>query len=94
MQLFIDNPLVLLFVVAAIGYLVGNFSIMGSSLGVSAVLFVGLLFGAINEAFSIPDIILQLGLAIFVYSVGLSSGPAFFEMYRKHGLKDFGFIIG
>lgn len=92
-QLFIDNPLVLLFVVAAIGYLVGNFKVKGSSLGVSAVLFVGLLFGAINEAFAIPDIILQLGLAIFVYSVGLSSGPAFFEMYRKHGLKDFGFII-
>ncbi len=91
-QLFIDNPLVLLFVVAAIGYLVGNFEVKGSSLGVSAVLFVGLVFGAINNEFTIPDIILQLGLAIFVYSVGLSSGPAFFEMYRKHGLKDFGFV--
>lgn len=93
MQLLIDNPLVLLFVVAAIGYLVGNFKVKGNSLGVSAVLFVGLAFGAINDHFSIPDIILQLGLAIFVYSVGLSSGPAFFEMYRKHGLKDFGFVI-
>lgn len=93
-QLFIDNPLVLLFVVAALGYLFGNFKIKGSSLGVSAVLFVGLFFGAINDQFSIPDIILQLGLAIFVYMIGLSSGPAFFAMYRKHGLKDFGFIIG
>lgn len=93
-RLFIDNPLVLLFVVAALGYLIGNFKVRGSSLGVSAVLFVGLFFGAVNGEFYIPDIILQLGLAIFVYMIGLSSGPAFFTMYRKHGLKDFGFIIG
>jgi putative transport protein len=92
-ELFRDNPLVLLFVVAAIGYLIGNFKIRGSALGVSAVLFVGLFFGALDNQFKIPDVVLQLGLAIFVYSVGLSSGPAFFEMYRKHGLKDFIFII-
>ncbi len=93
-DLLVDNPLVLLFVVAAIGYSVGNVKIRGFSLGVSAVLFVGLLIGAMDVRFSIPDVVLQLGLAIFVYSVGLSSGPAFFEMYRKQGLKDFGFIFG
>ncbi|NNC83338.1 MAG: hypothetical protein HKN79_07150, partial [Flavobacteriales bacterium] len=92
-ELFRNNPLVLLFVVAALGYLIGNFRIKGSSLGVSAVLFVGLFFGALDDGFIVPDVILQLGLAIFVYSVGLSSGPAFFEMYRKHGVRDFVFII-
>ena len=40
-SLFRENPLVLLFVVAALGYLIGNFKIKGSALGVSAVLFVG-----------------------------------------------------
>ena len=93
-QFLIENPLVLLFVVAGFGYLIGKVQIRGNSLGVSAVLFTGLYFGALDERFTIPDIILQMGLAIFVYSVGLSSGPAFFDMYRKHGLKDFGFIIG
>ncbi|NND94305.1 MAG: hypothetical protein HKN45_05525, partial [Flavobacteriales bacterium] len=93
LTLFRDNPLVLLFAVAAIGYLIGNFKVRGSALGVSAVLFVGLFFGALDDQLRIPDVILQLGLAIFVYSVGLSSGPAFFEMYRKNGIKDFGFII-
>ena len=92
-ELLVENPLVLLFVVAALGYLIGNIRIAGFSLGVAAVLFTGLFIGALDPRFSIPDVILQLGLAIYVYSVGLSSGPAFFEMYRKHGLKDFGFII-
>jgi len=92
-EILVDNPLVLLFVVAAIGYLIGNVRIAGFSLGVAAVLFTGLLIGAMDARFTIPDVVLQLGLAIYVYSVGLSSGPAFFEMYRKHGLKDFGFII-
>ncbi len=71
-QLLINNPLLLLFIVAAVGYVVGKVNIGGNSLGVSAVLFVGLGFGAINPNFNVPPIIFQLGLIFFVYSVGLS----------------------
>ena len=88
-----ENPILLLFVVASLGYFLGSIPIRGQSLGVSAVLFMGLLFGAIDPGFSIPDVILSLGLSIFVYSIGLSSGPAFFNSYEKNGLKDFLFII-
>ncbi len=92
-QLLANNPLLLLFLVAAVGYLVGKVNIKGNSLGVSAVLFVGLAFGAINPAFNVPQIIFQLGLVFFVYSVGLSSGPAFFQSFKKNGIRDIGFVM-
>lgn len=76
-ELLSDNALLLLFVVAAIGYGVGSISVFGSRLGVAAVLFVGLFFGAIDESLQIPNIIFVLGLSIFVYTIGLSSGPGF-----------------
>ena len=82
-------PLLLLFVVASLGYFIGNIRIRGGALGVVAVLFTGLVFGAIDERLQIPEIIFLLGLSIYVYSIGLSSGPAFFESYKKNGLRDF-----
>ncbi len=92
-QLLSDNPLLLLFVVAAIGYLVGKLRIKGASLGVSAVLFVGLAFGSINPKFNVPDIVFQLGLIFFVYSIGLSSGPAFFASFKKNGWRDIIYVL-
>ena len=92
-QLLANNPLLLLFLVAAVGYLVGKVNIKGNSLGVSAVLFVGLAFGAINPDFNVPQILFQLGLVFFVYSVGLSSGPAFFQSFKKNGIRDIGFVM-
>jgi len=92
-QILADNPLLLLFVVASLGYLIGTIKVKGSSLGVAAVLFVGLAFGAIDKNFYIPDIIFSLGLVLFVYSIGLSSGDAFFKSYKKNGLRDFLFIL-
>lgn len=80
--------------VASFGYLFGTFKFKGNSLGVAAILFTGLAFGAIDERLKIPDIIFQLGLSIFLYSVGLNSGPAFFSSYKKNGLRDFIFILG
>ncbi|MDF1697928.1 MAG: aspartate:alanine exchanger family transporter [Saprospiraceae bacterium] len=92
-QLLSNNPLLLLFVVAAVGYFVGKVKIKGNSLGVSAVLFVGLAFGAINPDFNVPKILFQLGIVFFVYSVGLSSGPAFFKSFKKNGIRDIGFVM-
>lgn len=91
--LLIKHPLLLLFVVASLGYLIGSIKVKGGSLGAAAVLFVGLAFGAISPDFIIPDIVFQLGLILFVYSIGLSSGPAFFRSYKKNGWRDFLFIL-
>ena len=92
-QLLANNPLILLFFVAAIGYFIGNIPIKGSKLGVAAVLFVGLAFGAYNPTFNVPEIIFQLGLVFFVYSIGLSSGPAFFKSFMKKGSNDLIFVL-
>jgi len=92
-NLLSENSLLLLFLVASVGYLLGNIRIKGVSLGVAAVLFTGLVFGASNPDFKIPSIITNLGLVLFVYSIGLSSGPAFFASYKKNGIRDFLFLV-
>lgn len=92
-EILIEYPVLLLFVVASLGYLLGSIPIKGVSLGVSAILFTGLAFGAIDPNLQIPEIVFQLGLSIFIYSVGLTSGPAFFESYRKNGIRDIAFIF-
>lgn len=92
-EIFAHNPVLLLFIVASIGYLIGQIKIKGSSLGVSAILFTGLVFGASNDQFMIPEIMFIIGLSIYIYSLGLKSGPAFFKSYQKNGLRDFIFIL-
>lgn len=92
-QLLSEYPLLLLFVVVSLGYLIGSIQVKGSSLGVAAILFTGLAFGAADDRLQIPAIIFQLGLSVYVYSVGLSSGPAFFKSYQKNGPRDFLFSL-
>lgn len=82
-----DNPLLLLFLVAAIGYPLGRVKIGGSSLGVAAVLFVGLGAGALDPELKLPEVIYMLGLVLFVYTVGLASGSLFFHSLGRKGLR-------
>lgn len=88
-----ENPLLLLFLVISIGYLIGNIKVKGTGLGTTAVLFIGLAFGAMNPDFNVPDIIFQIGIVFFVYTVGLRSGPAFFDSFRKNGWRDITFVM-
>jgi putative transport protein len=88
-----ENELLLLFVVAALGYGVGSIRVYGNQLGVSAVLFVGLFFGALDETLQLSNLIFLLGLAIFVYTVGLSSGPGFMSAFQGKGKRSLGFIL-
>jgi len=92
-ELLGSNPLLLLFVVAALGYGIGNFKIRGSRLGVAAVLFIGLFFGSLDESLQIPNIVFLLGLAIFVYTLGLSSGPGFIAGFKGAGNKNLSFVL-
>src|SRR4051794_2737207 len=82
------RPLLLLFVVAALGCLLGRVRVLGFSLGVAAVLFAGLLVGWWIPGIQLPDFIAQLGLVLFVYTLGLASGPAFFASLRSRGVRD------
>lgn len=91
-ELLSSNPLLLLFITAALGYAIGRIRIKGASLGVAAVLFVGLFIGSFSETLRVPDFVFGLGLAIFVYTIGLSSGAAFFASFRGKGIRDVLFI--
>jgi putative transport protein len=90
-----NNPVFLLFLVISLGVLVGGLKIGGKSFGVSMVLFVGLFFGYLNPSYQLPEFILILGLSIFIYSIGLNTGPIFFKSYRQNGMRDirFSFMI-
>ena len=84
-ELLTKNPLLLLFVIAAISYPLGRLKIKGTSLGVAAVLFVSLAVGALDPDLKLPDVIFNLGAVMFVYTMGLSGGPAFFASFRSKG---------
>src|SRR3954470_11891242 len=73
-----QQPLMALFLTIAIGYLVGEINIKGFSLGVGAVLFVALGMGWFAPK-SVPSAMVgTLGLAIFLYGVGVQYGKQFF----------------
>lgn len=84
----VENSLLLLFIVSALGYAIGRIKIKGASLGVAAVLFVGLAFGALHPDLKMPPAIFDLGLVLFVYTIGLTSGPGFFASFKRKGLRD------
>lgn len=87
-ELLADNPFLLLFLVAALGFLAGRVRILGFRLGVAAVLFVGLGFGALGPDVRLPDFVYLFGLVLFVYTVGLAGGPGFVAALRRRGLRD------
>ncbi len=86
--LFLANPLLLLFVVIGVGHKIGDIRLGSFRLGVAAILFVGLALGALHPELGLPEIVHQLGLVLFVYGVGISSGRAFFTALRDHGVRD------
>lgn len=85
-DLLVDNPLLTLFGVVAIGSLIGRVRIGSFSLGVAAVLFTGLAVTALWPELELPPIVFQLGLVLFVYSLGLAAGPGFLASLRGGGI--------
>src|SRR5690349_11450174 len=73
-----QQPLMALFLTIAIGYLVGEINIKGFSLGVGAVLFVALFIGWLAPKSSPAPMVGTLGLALFLYAVGVQYGKQFF----------------
>lgn len=85
-KILLENPLMLLLMVAAIGYPLGRVKVYGITLGVGAVLFVGLAFGMLHPDMKAPPIVYIMGQALFVYTVGLSAGPSFVSTFRRNGV--------
>lgn len=92
-DLLAEHPILLLFVVAGLGYALGHVKVKGVRLGVAAVLFVGLAVGALDPRLALPPVIFEIGLVIFVYSIGISSGAGFFASLKGEGLRNNLFIL-
>src|SRR6187455_2320376 len=83
-----QQPLMALFLTIAIGYLVGEINIKGFSLGVGAVLFVALAMGWFAPKSVPAPMVGTLGLALFLYGVGVQYGKQFFiGLTSSAGLK-------
>ncbi len=77
-DLLADFPLLTLFFVVAVGAAVGAIRIGSVRLGAAGALFVGLLLAAVNPELSSGfALVQQIGLALFVYTVGIASGATF-----------------
>jgi putative transport protein len=81
------QPILTIFLAIGLGYLVGQISIGGFSLGVGAVLFVGLALGAFAPKAQIIGPIGLTGLIMFLYGIGILYGQQFFEGMRGAGRK-------
>ena len=74
--------------VISVGVLLGKIKIFGISLGVTFVLFTGILmghFGFTGET-HILHFIREFGLILFVFCIGLQVGPSFFSSFKKGGM--------
>ncbi len=74
--------------VVALGVLLSRIKICGVSLGVTWILFVGIVAGhfGLSVNADILNFVKEFGLILFVYSVGLQVGPGFFSSFKKGGL--------
>ncbi|MDD6883292.1 MAG: permease [Eubacteriales bacterium] len=74
------SPIMTIFFIAALGYLVGAIKIKGISLGTAGVLLVALVFGHFGA--QVNAIARNIGLVSFVTSVGFIAGPKFFRNFK------------
>lgn len=88
LSLLKENPILLLFVIAAAGHLLGQIRIAGIGVGVAAVLFVGLAVGSLDPNLKLPEFVNMFGLSLFIYSVGLGAGPTFLASFKASGIRD------
>jgi len=85
----VTQSLVVLFLAISIGFFVGRLKFKGITLGVSAVMFVGLFLGHYGYRMKIEilDFIRDFGLILFVYGIGIQVGPSFFSSFKKQGIR-------
>ncbi|MBR3566424.1 MAG: putative transporter [Paludibacteraceae bacterium] len=83
----VAQTLVIYSIVIALGTWLGRFKIGSISLGVTFVLFAGILIGHLGFTVDNPTLIFlrDFGLILFIFSIGLQVGPTFFSSLRHNG---------
>lgn len=84
----IAHSILLFSVVISLGILLGKIKLFGISLGITMVLFVGIILShfGFTVDHEINHFFKEFGLILFVYSVGLQVGPGFFSSFKKGGI--------
>ena len=72
-----------LLLIIALGLMLGHLRVKGISLDISGVLFVALVLG--HFGLIIPDVFQKIGLVLFIFTIGMQSGPGFFEGFKRQG---------
>lgn len=97
-HLLAHNPLLMLFAVVALGYPISKIRVAGASFGIASILFAGIALGAVvvtpgldpavkKDLSREMKLIYELGLAIFVYAMGLAIAHSFWASFSREGLK-------
>jgi putative transport protein len=98
LHLLAHNPLLLLFAVVALGYPISKIRVAGASFGIASILFAGIALGALvvtpaldpavkKDLSKEMKLVYELGLAIFVYAMGLAIAHSFWASFSKEGIK-------
>ncbi len=84
----VAHSVILLSLVIVFGILLGKVRIAGISLGITFVLFVGIVMG--HFGLTIDPVVMhffkEFGLILFVYSIGMQVGPGFFSSFKRGGI--------
>ena len=85
----IAHTVLVLSLVIAVGVMLSKIKIAGISIGVTWILFVGILAGHLGMSvdYNTLHFIKEFGLILFVFSIGLQVGPGFFSSFKEGGLK-------
>jgi len=81
----LQNEFAVFFLIVALGLILGNIKVKGISLESSGVIFVALLFG--HYGYKTPELLQNIGLVLFIYSVGIAAGPGFFKSFKEQGMQ-------
>ena len=89
------HTMIVFSLVIAVGIMLGKVKILGISLGVTWVLFIGLLFSflGVTVETELQDFLKEFGLVLFVYTLGLQVGPGFFASLNKNAISN-NFLAG
>ncbi len=75
-----SSELFIIFAILVLGYAIGRITVCGLNLGSAGVLLVALVFG--HFGVTVPDVVGDIGLILFVTAVGLIAGPNFFRNFK------------
>lgn len=83
LQSLLQSSYFALFLIVALGFILGRINFRGISLDVSAVIFIALLFGHFGVV--IPKELGNFGLVLFIFTIGIQAGPGFFGSFKSKG---------